>query len=55
VPLRVDPAGAIFMGAHFKLGGGDTISPRLYLHDAVDTDGNVYVGYIGRHLTNTLT
>jgi hypothetical protein len=52
VPTHIDASGSIYMAAHFRLGGGDMVSPRLYLHDAVDSDGNVYVGYIGRHLTN---
>lgn len=53
VPVSIDPSGWAFMSTHFRLGGGDKVSPRLYLHDAVDVDGKIYVGYIGRHLSNT--
>ncbi|MFI7575884.1 hypothetical protein [Micromonospora sp. NPDC049497] len=55
VPRQVDRRGVVFMGAHIRLGTTATVSPRLYFHDATSIDGEVYVGYIGRHLTNTLT
>jgi hypothetical protein len=53
VPTHIDASGSIYMATHFRLGGGDMVSPRLHLHDAVDSDGKVYVGYIGRHLSTT--
>ncbi|MGH8827780.1 MAG: hypothetical protein ACRDVZ_09345, partial [Jiangellaceae bacterium] len=55
VPGSIEPRGRVFMSTHFRLGGGDKVAPRLYLHDAVDADGKIYVGYIGRHLTDTQT
>lgn len=55
VPHSVDPSGQVVMEAHFKLGRVGMISPRLYYYDNFVEDGRVYVGYIGRHLTNTKT
>lgn len=57
VPAEVDPGGLVFMGAHVTIGAGSIgrISPRLHFLDAVLKTGRVYVGYIGRHLTNTLS
>jgi hypothetical protein len=57
VPAAVDPSARIFMGAHIRIGASASgqISPRLYFHDSAASSGVVYVGYIGRHLTNTRT
>lgn len=55
VPTRVDPCGRIYMGAHVRIGQGGQTAPRLHYHDALLTDGHLYVGYIGPHLTNTKT
>jgi hypothetical protein len=55
VPNEVDPRGKVFMEAHFRIGTSDSIAPRLYYYDNTNNDGCVYVGYIGRHLTNTKT
>lgn len=55
VPTTVDPSGRTRMVAHFRLAKLATVSPRMYVYDNWTTDGKVYVGYIGRHLTNTLT
>ena len=55
VPASVDPAGKTFMEAHFKIATGDSVAPRLYYYDNTNEDGKIYVGYIGRHLTNTKT
>ncbi|MEL4506021.1 hypothetical protein AAEX63_14060 [Luteococcus sp. H138] len=55
VPPTIDPSGSTFMQAHFRIANYGMISPRLYYYDATSLDGNVYVGYIGRHLTNTKT
>ena len=57
VPLEVDPDGRVFMGAHITIGASANgrINPRLYFLDAVLKTGRIYVGYIGRHLTNTLS
>ncbi len=55
VPAAIDPSGRAFMGAHIRIGASGQISPRLYFHDATASTGKIYVGYLGRHLTNTLT
>jgi hypothetical protein len=57
VPPEVDPDGRLFMGAHVTIGASATgrVNPRLYFHDGVLKTGKIYVGYIGRHLTNTLS
>jgi len=57
VPDQVNPAGRVFMGAHVRIGASAAgqISPRLYFHDCTATTGQIYVGYVGRHLTNTRT
>lgn len=55
VPTSVDHSGRVFMGAHFKIARSGQISPRLHFHDDVDHTGKVYVGYIGKHLPNTMT
>jgi hypothetical protein len=57
VPPEVDPDGWVFMGAHITIGASANgrINPRLYFHDGVLKTGRIYIGYIGRHLTNTLS
>ncbi|WP_182359791.1 hypothetical protein [Tomitella gaofuii] len=55
VPESVHPDGAIFMGGHFRVGGGSTVSPRLHYYDDTGCSGTVYVGYIGAHLPNQST
>lgn len=57
VPPEADPDGRVFMGAHIAIGtsGSGRVDPRLYFHDGVLKTGQIYVGYIGRHLTNTLS
>jgi hypothetical protein len=57
VPPEVDPDGRVFMGAHITIGASANgrINPRLYFHDGVLKTGRIYIGYIGRHLTNTLS
>jgi hypothetical protein len=55
VPAEIDSSRRVFMGAHIRIGASATgpISPRLYFHDATAQTGRIYVGYLGRHLTNT--
>jgi hypothetical protein len=55
VPADVDPSRRVFMGAHIRIGASASgqISPRLYFHDATAKTGKIYIGYLGRHLTNT--
>lgn len=55
VPTSVNSAGQVLMGAHFKPTNENTIAPRLHFYDDTAGTGKVYVGYIGRHLTNTKT
>ncbi|MFE9927393.1 hypothetical protein [Streptomyces sp. NPDC005533] len=55
VPDYVDPTRKVFMGAHIRIGGGNTVAPRLHYHDASCATHGIFVGYIGPHLTNTLT
>ncbi|MGX7760582.1 hypothetical protein ACWQ06_18260 [Streptomyces angustmyceticus] len=55
VPEHVDPARKVFMGAHVRVGGGNTIAPRLHYYDGACVEHGIYIGYIGPHLTNTLT
>lgn len=43
----------IRMAAHFKPTWTDTFAPRMHYFDDTDGTGKIYVGYIGRHLTNT--
>ena len=43
------------MKAHFKLASIGMLSPRMYYHDDYANSGKIYIGYIGRHLTNTMT
>lgn len=55
VPESVDPSGAVFMGAHLRIGAGNAKAPRLHFHDATGHGGLVYLGYLGPHLNNTLS
>uniref|UniRef100_A0AAU3HXW1 PH domain-containing protein n=1 Tax=Streptomyces sp. NBC_01393 TaxID=2903851 RepID=A0AAU3HXW1_9ACTN len=55
VPKSVDPDEKLFMQAHLRVGGGNTVSPRLYFHDDGPGTGFVYIGYIGPHPDNTQT
>ncbi|MFG2980713.1 hypothetical protein ACGFYQ_05560 [Streptomyces sp. NPDC048258] len=55
VPVDVDPTRKVFMGAHIRIGGGNTVAPRLHYYDASCTTHGIFIGYIGPHLTNTLT
>ncbi|MBT2398331.1 hypothetical protein J7E89_20760 [Streptomyces sp. ISL-100] len=55
VPKAVDSGGRVFMQAHLKIGGGNTIAPRLHFYDDGPRSGKVYIGYLGPHLRNTLT
>jgi hypothetical protein len=57
VPAEIDPSRQVFMGAHVRIGASASgqISPRLYFYDAAAQTGKIYIGYLGRHLTNTRT
>lgn len=52
VPPAVNPAGSVFMGAHFKIATIRTLTPRLHYYDDTSRSGQIYVGYLGRHLPN---
>ena len=51
VPTSVDPSGHKHMWSHIRLGGGGD-TPRMHY---LESGPQVYIGHIGRHLTNTLT
>ncbi|MFG2692967.1 hypothetical protein [Kitasatospora sp. NPDC048407] len=56
VPKEVDPSGRKEMQAHLKIDSKGSTSPRVYfLDDTKGATGQVIVGYIGSHLTNTKT
>ncbi len=57
VPPGISASGRVFMGAHVRIGAsaGGQISPRLHFYDGTNQTGLIYVGYLGRHLTNTRT
>lgn len=55
VPEDVHSDGEIAMLEHFKAGQENTFAPRLHYFDDTDSTGKIYIGYIGRHLTNTKT
>jgi len=55
VPTSVDESGSIFMGAHFRLSHDNGKAMRMHVFDAAETDGRIYIGYIGEHLPSRLT
>jgi len=55
VPEAVCAEGRVVMAAHFKMNGQGQFAPRLHYYDDTAGTGKIYIGYIGRHLTNTLT
>lgn len=57
VPREIDASGRAYMEAHIVIGASAAghLNPRLYFLDATVRTGQVYVGYLGRHLTNTQT
>ena len=55
VPSAVDPDGRILMEAHFRPTHRDQFAPRMYYFDDIAGSGKIYIGYIGRHLSNTKT
>lgn len=55
VPASVDVGGFVSMYEHFKLARISRQDPRLYYLDDTSKSGNVYVGYIGPHMTNSQT
>ncbi|REF00614.1 hypothetical protein DFJ69_6169 [Thermomonospora umbrina] len=56
VPPVLDPTGVMLMTAHIKLESRGSISPRIYFVDnTAGPTGQIIIGFIGRHLTNTMT
>lgn len=55
VPMIVDPSGEITMWTHFAPTHHDRNAPRMYYYADTKKTHKVYIGYIGRHLTNTKT
>lgn len=55
VPIEVDPRGEIEMWAHFAPTHCDQNAPRMHYYPDTEKTHKVYIGYIGRHLTNTKT
>jgi hypothetical protein len=55
VPPEIDADGRVHMEAHIAIGASSAghLNPRLYYFDATSRTGLIYVGYLGRHLTNT--
>lgn len=55
VPASVTETGYVLMIAHFKLAQIGRFSPRMHYFDDTAGSGRVYIGYLGRHLTNRHT
>ncbi|WGP04851.1 hypothetical protein QFE97_12125 [Bacillus subtilis] len=55
VPHEVNEKGKVVMEAHFKLGQIGMRSPRMHFLDDVSRTKNIYIGYIGDHLTTSKT
>ncbi len=55
VPTEISSSGWLCMLKHVEIQTRGSISPRLYFEDRTADLGQVVVGYIGRHLTNTKT
>lgn len=55
VPADCNPEEQVPMYAHFKAGQENTYAPRLHYYDDTANTGKIYIGYIGKHLSNTKT
>ncbi|XKH53103.1 hypothetical protein LG284_14175 [Citricoccus nitrophenolicus] len=55
VPPSVQSDGRVHMLAHFRPSHNNTFAPRMHYYDDTANTGKVYIGYIGRHLSNTKT
>lgn len=55
VPVAVASDGLALMDAHFKPTHRDMFAPRMHYYDDTQNTGKIYVGYIGKHLTTTLS
>jgi hypothetical protein len=55
VPAAVSSTEKALMVAHFRPTHQDTFAPRMHYLDDIANSGKVYIGYIGKHLTNSKT
>ena len=55
VPYSTHSSGNAVMFAHFKTTAHDGVAPRMHIHDDTLGTGKIYIGYLGRHLSNTMT
>lgn len=55
VPNSVDSSERMLMLAHFKTTLKDGVAPRMHIYDDIAGTGKIYIGYIGKHLSNTKT
>lgn len=55
VPVAVSADGFALMEAHFKPTHRDMFAPRMHYFDDTGNTGKIYIGYIGKHLTTTLS
>lgn len=55
VPTTVDSRGYVEMWTHFAPTHCNQRAPRMYYYADTKKTNKVYIGYIGRHLTNTKT
>lgn len=55
VPARVHREERIEMWAHMKIAQRGLLSPRMHFLDNTQSDGKVYIGYVGPHLETKST
>jgi len=55
VDTAVDKSGLTLMLAHLKLSNLTGVAPRMYFEDTYSKVGYVSVGYLGSHMSNTLS
>jgi hypothetical protein len=55
IPAEAHADGVALMEAHFKPTWRDTFAPRMHYLDDLTNSGKIYIGYVGRHLTNPQT
>jgi len=55
VSADIEPSGEIYMPEHIKLEKGSDPAPRIHFFDDTGHSGDIYVGYIGRHLESKKT
>jgi hypothetical protein len=55
IPAEAHEDEVALMEAHFKPTWRDTFAPRMHYFDDFANSGKIYIGYLGRHLTNPQT